>query len=653
MASLTLGTIRTPCSPLGPTNPLPPLLDAAEIHTGATSADVPPDVVARLRYGHMRSVFPYLRQDGYSRERTESDLRVAVLDNGLVRAMLLLDLGGRLWSLMDLRTGRELLHQGNALQFANLALRNAWFAGGVEWNIGTTGHTPGTADPLHAARVITASGDPVLRMYEWDRLRDTVYQVDAWLEDGHDRLYVYVRIVNPNDHAVPMYWWSNTAVPQAPGVRVIAPAASAYHFGYERSLEVVPVPGHGGRDCTYPTGHRFAADYFFRIEDGQQPWIAAVDADGSGLLQTSTSRLRGRKLFVWGTGTGGRHWQEWLGGDPQYGYLEIQAGLASTQMEHVQMPAGARWSWVESYGPLTVNAARAHDPDWEVARRTVQEHVEQKAPAYGLEQRLRAADARADQPPVETLHVGSGWGALELRHRNLAGLTGTPFPRSTLGPEQAPWVTLIDTGSLPSSPVGQPPPSYVSGERWRRRLAATPATWQTELHLGHIAHVDGDLSGAERHYENSLTIERSPWALRALALIRAERGDHAAAARMLEDAVERAPDVLPLALELGDALLAADRPADALTVVDRLGNQPDDHGRVGLLAATAALACRQLDRAAALLDAPLQVADVREGEVALDRLWVTFRMLLGDDEATATASIPYHYDFRMKPAAHG
>jgi hypothetical protein len=108
--------------------------------------------------------------------------------------------------------------------------------------------------------------------------------------------------------------------------------------------------------------------------------------------------------------------------------------------------------------------------------------------------------------------------------------------------------------------------------------------------------------------------------------------------------------MLPLALELGNALLAADRAADVLALVDRLGHRPDDHGRVALLAATAALACRQLDRAGALLDAPLEVADLREGEVALDRLWVTYRMLLGDDEATATASIPYHYDFRMKPA---
>ena len=55
---------------------------------------------------------------------------------------------------------------------------------------------------------------------------------------------------------------------------------------------------------------------------------ASLDADGAGLAQTSTARLRGRKLFVWGAGEGGRRWQEWLTEPGSGGYAEIQAGLA-------------------------------------------------------------------------------------------------------------------------------------------------------------------------------------------------------------------------------------------------------------------------------------------------------------------------------------
>ncbi|NED09129.1 DUF5107 domain-containing protein, partial [Streptomyces sp. SID6648] len=67
----------------------------------------------------------------------------------------------------------------------------------------------------------------------------------------------------------------------------------------------VPVPEHEGVDRTYPTRSTYAADYFYEVPDGRRRWIAALDGNGQGLVQTSTDVLRGRKLFVWGTGPGG------------------------------------------------------------------------------------------------------------------------------------------------------------------------------------------------------------------------------------------------------------------------------------------------------------------------------------------------------------
>ena len=91
------------------------------------------------------------------------------------------------------------------------------------------------------------------------------------------------------------------------------------------------------------------------IPSGERRWIAALDGAGSGLVQTSTDRLIGRKLFQWGVGAGGRRWQEWLSG-PDAEYIEIQAGLARTQLEHLALPGGATWEWVEAYGLLEADA---------------------------------------------------------------------------------------------------------------------------------------------------------------------------------------------------------------------------------------------------------------------------------------------------------
>lgn len=282
---------------------------------------------------------------------------------------------------------------------------------------------------------------------EYERLRGVVFQVDAWLPEGSRFLRVYVRIQNPTTDDVPMYWWSNAAVPEGPGVRVIAPAASAWHFGYERYLAEVPMPDHGGSDVSYTTRAAHPADYFFRVRANAQPWVAAVNEDGRGVLQTSTDRLIGRKLFRWGTGPSGRTWQNWLG-DSRDPYLEIQAGLAETQLEHLRLPAGQDWDWVEAYGPVSTDPEQAHGP-WLTAQEAIAQVVARAMPAAELQADLEVARGRADEPPARVLGTASGWGALEQRRRRQADEplipdTGTPFPAHTLGPEQEPW---LDRGS--------------------------------------------------------------------------------------------------------------------------------------------------------------------------------------------------------------
>ena len=43
--------------------------------------------------------------------------------------------------------------------------------------------------------------------------RKVTYQMDFWLEEGERFLNCRMRIVNEGTDVVPMYWWSNMAVP--------------------------------------------------------------------------------------------------------------------------------------------------------------------------------------------------------------------------------------------------------------------------------------------------------------------------------------------------------------------------------------------------------------------------------------------------------
>ncbi len=664
MSTLRLDTWRMPVAPLGPENPLPSFEPPQyqPVLSGRPEGD--PEA------GYLPDYLPYTMQDGYTRQRQMADVKVAVLENEVLRATFLLEYGGRLWSLLHKPTGRELLYVNPILQFANLAMRNAWFSGGVEWNMGVIAHTPFTAAPVFAARVETPDGMPVLRLYEWERIRQAAYQIDAYLPDNSELLYVRVRLVNPHDHPLPMYWWSNIAVPERDDVRVLVPATSAYRYALSvADLQTVPVPVVDGEDITYTTRSLRAADYFFLIPEGQRPWIAALDGEGRGLVQVSTGRLRGRKLFLWGTAQGGKRWQEWLSG-PDHAYLEIQAGLMPTQLDYATMPPKAEWSWLEANGLMQAAPEPVHGPDWDAARAAVETQLDRMAPQTAFEAEYARGEAWKDLPPLEILHRGSGWGELEALRREAAGEAPFAGPgldfSGAIGEAQRPWVELLKTGRFPDTDGDTPVAGIMVQAEWRHLLEAAAARgdadgWEAWLHLGIMRLHDGDREGARQAWQTSLARRRTPWALRNLAVLARQNGQLEEAATLLVEAHAMRPDLVPLIVETGRALIDAKRAQSFLDLLDALSTSARNHGRVHLLEAEAGLSVRDLERVRRLFDTGFEIVDYREGDEILTELWYRYHaaqlaqaegLPLDDrllERARREHPLPAIYDFRMKP----
>ena len=594
-----------------------PILDAG----GAVS--VPASDLLRLGGGAVPrypTVLPYDRQAAYSREVGLQRLRTATVSDGRTTATFLLDLGGRLWSLVV--DGRELLYQSEPLMIGHLALRNAWFAGGTEWNLGFTGHWPLTCSPVFAGVVGTPDGE-VLRLWEYERMLGLVWRIDVIVRDGV--LLVHPVLHNPTDRTVPVYWWSNTAVPLHADSRVVVPASDAWYYDERSLLEVVPVPG--VPDATRPGLLEGAADHFFRL-DGR-PWMMAVDGTGTGLGQASTGRLRGRKLFRWGEGTGGRRWQRWLAPEGE-GYLEIQAGLATTQLEHLPLPAGETWAWTEAYGVVQPGAAALGD--WPGAVEAGRRAIEAMIPARDIERADADFAAVRDREPTISA-TASGWGALHLA-AGAALAPGTPFPAETLGPDQEPWLALLADGRLPE---GDEPPLPVTGEPWRALLAGLEG-WRERYLAGLTALADGERDRAEVLLRDSLAGHPSWQALRALAALSPEpdRGD-------LMVRAWRQQRGTPLLVETLEALHAARRGVEMIAIIDDLDEPTRQVPRVRLAEARAGVRTGDVARAAAILDGGrLEVPDLREGEDSLAELWDDYQRLAG-----TSAPLPPAYDFRM------
>ncbi len=670
---LTFRPLSLPGAALGPEKPLPNFRDPDPDRVVPVRESVPAEKRDGLGRATGFRVLPYRLQDRYTRTRAPLTFRSAVLENDLLCATFLPELGGRLISLVSKPDDRELLCRNPVFQPANLAIRNAWFSGGIEWNLGLFGHAFSTCAPLFAAAFTAVDGTQGLRLYEFERCTRLFWQLDFTLPDGSPWLIAHARILNPNSETAPLYWWTNIAVPDAPGVRVLAPARDALYIDFDLqphgfgNAALPDLPTLNDADGTYPANYPFASEFFFQCDETELPWEAAVTPDGLGFIEASTPPLRHRKLWCWGNHQGGRHWQDFLapGGYP---YIEIQAGLAPTQLHGLELAAGADVQWTQVFGAITVDAARAHGTDWPDACRAVDESLRRRLTAEQLAAIDAACRLQVDRPAATLEQNGAGWGALELTRRRAAGAAALPtsfdFPEATLGPEQRKWLTLLETGVLPEPSPDDLPGEFLVQPEWRVRLEASLQQpggrhWFALLHLGLMAVEALDEAAAEAAWRGSQALTPNAWALRNLAALATRRDDAPAALDLLRQAWElAAPGTRPvLATEYLAALCAAGRYPEAAEVLAALPSDVLDDDRIQIRRGEIALALGDLETVEAVLQR--EYAVIREGENALTDLWARLweRRLadrLGrpvDDVLRARAARDYpppeRIDFRM------
>jgi len=608
-----------PAASMGELNPMPDIKNISYIHAGYEVSDKITDEEKKyIGKGMISTLLPYKIQDGYNREKKPRAFKAAVIENDLIKVVFLPEMGARLWSVFDKTENRELLYVNPVFQPGNLGLRNAWFSGGVEFNVGIKGHNPLTCSPMWCAVDKTPEGE-ILRMYEFERIRGVVYSISAFVPDNSPVLYIKCRIENTEDKTKHMYWWSNIAVDETKGTRVIVPTDDSFLCFYNADhydLDKASIPNHDGLDVSYPGNIPGSRDFFYKIPKNTHKWIATANEQGNGLLQCSTRELMGRKLFVWGMGQGGRHWNEWLSEEGS-AYIEIQAGLAHTQLEHIPMPGNSVWEWTEAYTSLCARPEIMHG-DYKKAV----EHIEN----YMMD-RLGDPD-KITFPSQESItestiiYKGSDWGCLEekVRGNKISSLCSFPSYDNN---ETAQWKNLLDTNTFPTPDVNCPPESYVVGDFWLNKLYALPKqSWYSMLHIGIIEYAGGNIEKAKEAWEASVRLTVSPWALRNLAMLyKNELGDLVTARKYLLDAFNMKKDCRALVNELAALLTTDGGDLMWLDIYSTLSDELKNTGRLRLLRAVALIHLDRLEEASLIINENFVMSDIKEGELSVSHLW--------------------------------
>ena len=472
-------------------------------------------------YGTLPSAYPYRQQTTYSRKLEDTDTKTATLENDFIKAVFLPELGGRLWSLIDKKTEVNLLYTNDVIRFSNLAIRNAWFSGGVEWNIGIIGHSPLTNEPLHTAELTNEQGAPVLRMYSYERIREVEYQMDFWLEESDTMLNCRMRIVNHGKKVLPMYWWSNMAVPEYEGGRVIVPASEAFTC-VNWEVYKTPIPYVGDADISLYETIPDQVDYFFDIPEENPKYIANINKEGYGLLQVSTKRLRSRKLFSWGHNKGSDRWQAFLTEDAGK-YVEIQAGLGKTQYGCIPMAPHSAWEWIEQYGPIQITAEKNEFEAW---KEKAADYVENHVVPTSLEEKLKASKKTALTPGKVVYH-GTEHGALKRLECEISGdrsLSEHLDYGNCTEEYSLVWAEFLKTGTLPKRNIQDIPEDFQCSPVFYHALKnavceSEKENWYAHYQLGLIHWFYGEFQAANEELLLSQSLEANPWSCHALAVL--------------------------------------------------------------------------------------------------------------------------------------
>lgn len=586
-----------------------------------------------INYGYRETAYPYTQQNAYCDEK-EQPVSVAILENDYLYAEFLPDFGGRLWKLYDKKKETDILYTNDVIRFRNLSIRNAWFSGGVEWNCGIIGHTPFTCSPMYCAEVKGKDSQEVLRFYEFERVRGIYYQMDFWLEEN--RLMVAVRIENPNDEVVPMYWWSNMATPEFEGGRVIVPASDAYNNSDGIGIKKSPIPIDGGIDVSYPQNIPDTIDYFYDIDLHEQKFIANVNADGNGLLQWSSHNLKGRKLFSWGHRKGSKHWQKMLT-DKAGDYVEIQAGLGKTQYECLPMPPKTSWSFIECYALADIGKETVKGEYKELVE-AVKKQISEHGNSDTLDKRLSQVENDISLQKGKIIYKGSGMGSLG---KLFCG--GESEHLEFIPDEECEYWNALADGKEPETDII----SFPYGENAQLLLEnnTNMCDWRINYQLALISYDKRDFKTAKEQCEKSMILENNIQNKYLYGFILYQLEDERYI-YYLKKCISSAPNTYSICERVLRLLIEDEKYCETIDLFSKIDSKLQDNARLRMYLSLAYLKAGNAEKANEILteNGGLNLLDFREGDKMLDILYRGIRKALyNEDDKDIT--VPEQFDF--------
>ncbi|MGO8791352.1 MAG: DUF5107 domain-containing protein [Terriglobia bacterium] len=294
-----------------------------------------------------RRIYPYTLLDDLTDRREVKGYKAVYLENEFLKATILPELGGHLYSLYDKINKHEVFYRNNVVKYGLVSLRGAWVSGGVEFNF-PDGHTVVTVSPVAFTTMQNSDGSATVVVGDVDLVTEMHWEVALTLRPGQARLEQHVTLFNDTGLTNLYWYWANAAVPATDDMRFIYPMREANPHSHE---EIWSFPLHDSVDYSWYKNIRQPTSLFGR-QVHRNFFGAYYEKSDYGVVHVADFReVLGKKTWTWGVGDDGLIWTGLLT-DHDGAYNEIQSGRFETQLNSEFMPPRHVESFTEFWYPL-------------------------------------------------------------------------------------------------------------------------------------------------------------------------------------------------------------------------------------------------------------------------------------------------------------
>ncbi len=288
-------------------------------------------------------LFPYTSYGDTTATAVLREFRMVVLENEALRIEVAPELGGRVYSLVDKRIGKEILFSNPVVKPVRILPIWGFISGGMEFNF-PIAHSPTSIAEVGCATGRT-DGYGFIRVGEREARTGMEWVVELGLME--DRPVLVQRSAFRNTTATDHPWmsWTICAVPSTESTEFVHPEHRV--LVHNDRIDKLPWPGEG---LNWNRNFNQMTALFW--EPGSAPQIGAFHHElGLGLMHVADpTQLPGKKVWTYGSGKH-RAWSE-ATTEGNLAYAEIESGPLLDQAEKPRFPAGTERRYEEFWVPV-------------------------------------------------------------------------------------------------------------------------------------------------------------------------------------------------------------------------------------------------------------------------------------------------------------